>query len=521
MAKPQQMIVGSAFKSAVAPWDLDSDVGWTNLTGDSNISGVDLYFHYVPWLFRAVKDRAGNVGALPWSIMRGDEELATSAEWADEKPTDLEWLQSPRKLFGQVEQSLAMTARAYIGLECNNFGYIKGAKYFAPSTITEIYDTNGALTGYERNVNGHKVECDRADAKFRPGVVRIVAIYDADYMTEIGPSKSSAALAALCASGVLFSTDRFIETFFSRGAIKASILSVEAGSESELNRLTAWWEDVIAGVKNAWSAVVMRGKVNQPIVIGQGTEGLENEALTTTRRQDISTALGVPESRLWSAAANYATRVEDEKAYFRGTIIPEFDLIAEALNAQVFNKWHKLEGFRIESQPETLDVFQADEANRAGSLAQLTGAGIPLKLAMEILGYDLTEEQWEMLEPEEPEEPEPVAPVVPVVEPAVVEAEPEEEPEPTRSLTPEMLKELEIWQRKAIKAFKSGVSANCEFVTERITDGDEIRAALDGCKSIDEIKAVFAQQQNGALDNPLLVLANELKLAREALAHAE
>jgi hypothetical protein len=44
--------------------------------------------------------------------------------------------------------------------------------------------------------------------------------------------------------------------------------------------------------------------------------------------------------------------------------------------------------YEIQFMPEQLDVMQADEAQRAGSLLQLTQAGVPLRAAMQILGYD-------------------------------------------------------------------------------------------------------------------------------------
>jgi hypothetical protein len=155
-------------------------------------------------------------------------------------------------------------------------------------------------------------------------------------------------------------------------------------------------------------------------------------------------------------------------------------------------------------------------------LQQLTGAGIPLKLAMEILGYDLTDEQWDALEPDVPE---PIAPVVVETQPAlpppaeVIEPVDVEEAPTMRSLSAAELKELQIWQRKAIKALKSGLSANCEFTVECVdpVTAFGIYAALSSCHTIDEIKAVF-DRQRGADDDPWLAAANKLSAALEALA---
>lgn len=519
MATKQAFFDGATMK-AINPWDLDSNTGWTLLTGNDGDRGLDLYFSRVPWLYRSIKDRALNVGALPWAIYRKSAEVANSTEWSAKPAKDLDWLKSPKRLFSQIEQSLAISSRAYLFLEVNPAGYIKSCRYVAASTITEVYDKgSGELTGYERSVNGRKVECTKAGAPLKQGQGVIVAVYDIDHNTEVGPAKSSAAMAALSAAGVLFSADYFTEQFFSRGAIKASILSVEGGTESEAQRLQRWWEDVVAGIKNAWSAVVTRAKVAQPIVVGEGLESQQNDSLSKSRRQDICTALGVPESRLWSSAANYATRDADEKAYFRGTIIPEFDLIAEALNEQVFTAQFHLDGYRIESQPETLDIFQSEEVDRSASVTSLVNAGMPLKLALEVLGYDLTDAQWAALALlEKEDEPEPTPPQLQPFTgemPAPEIEEPEETP-----ITPAQRKELDIWRRKANKALKAGVSPDCEFTVETIPAllAEEIHAALADCKTAQDVGALFDRYQAGAAKiDPLLVLADEIRAARLAL----
>jgi hypothetical protein len=172
-----------------------------------------------------------------------------------------------------------------------------------------------------------------------------------------------------------------------------------------------------------------------------------------------------------------------------------------------------------------MDVFQAEESDRAGSLNQLVSAGVPLKLAMEILGYDLTEEQWDELE-SEPETPDaPIMPMAPIDAP-VTETPPAQpdviEPmapvDDTPMMSVDTMKELEIWQRKAIRAFKASGSAAVEFTAEYLSAADVlcIGERLSECKDIDSIKRVFATV-NTVQPDPLLVLATELRLAREAL----
>ena len=515
MSKQRQFLLDGATIKSVSPWDVDSNVGWTLMGATKDATGIDLLVKRVPWLYRAIEDRALNVSSMPWNIEKGETEIANSAEWAEQKPAVLDWLELPNKLFYQIEQSLTVAGKAYLGLEVNRSGYIKGLKYYAPSTIKEIYDTNtGILTHYERNVNNKTVICSLASEPPVFGQVQIVSIYRPDYLTEIGPGTGSPALAALTAAGVLYNYDLFVSGFFDRGAIKASVLTVESASPGEQERLQHWWDDVVAGVKNAWSAIVLRGKMNAPVVIGEGLDGVENNELTTSRRQDISTALGIPESRLWSAAANMATRKEDEAAYFRGTIIPECQLIAEALNEQVFSALHKLDGYRIEFTPEVLDIFQEDEVERTAAYNSFMDAIMKAptyELAIEVMtmyGFEFSEALDAAIKAYFAGKEERAAVVAEQTQPAVDAPEPgesenvtqdetvteDEQPAmPDRDREPATRAMLKNWKRKAIHALKLTGKACVPWETDLIpaTQLADITASLDACETKTQIEAVF------------------------------
>jgi hypothetical protein len=272
--------------------------------------------------------------------------------------------------------------------------------------------------------------------------------------------------------------------------------------------------DVAKGVRDSWSSFVFRGKAVEPVVIGEGMEGIKDNDLSTQRRQDICTAMGIPESRLWSAAANYATRHEDEVAYFRGTIMPDCDVIQEALNEQVFNALHKLDGYRWEFQPEKLDVFKEDDTERATRLKLLVDAGTPLVMAYELVEWELTDEQIAELDKPEPE-PVMVAPVAPVED-----TQPETQPMNTQDAQASVRAMLKNWERKAIYTLKSQGKCNFEWTTDLLPfdQVDEIRAQLSNCVSSNDIKAVFYEVViPDKLEDPLIILARELRLAREKI----
>jgi hypothetical protein len=469
---------------SINPWDVDSDRGWTSLSGgDEDKTDEATFFRSVPWLYRAVKDRANNVSHMPYKIMLNGEEYDYEADTSNA----LDWLEGITTIFHKIEMSLALVGRAYCKLEVNPSGYIKAVNYLVPTAIKEHYDALGKCDYYEHTVKGIKHELP---------VTSVVAMYDPDWTTESGPGSSSAAKAALTSAGVLYHTDVFIARYFQRGAIKASVLVTLGFSENEALRLKHWWDTVVSGVKNAWAAVVLKGEAVKPTVIGEGLDSLQNETLTTERRQNIATALGVPESRMWSAAANYATRVQDDKAYYLGTIIPDCELIAEAWNEQVFTDEHNLDGYSLQFKPETLEIFQTGALDKAQAAKTYKDAGYPLLMASDLAGVALTPEQRAELEEMEAE-PEPVPPaLVPFAgqdNPAQQQAQLPPPAQEERASNPDMQNALAMWQRKAIKRFKESGSAVCEFVSSAIDEAiiDTVTDRLTRCKSIDAIKQAF------------------------------
>lgn len=471
MARQVQVLFDG--KKSIPVWDVDSMVGWTAI-GGSQPTGIDLYFSRVPWLYRGVVARADGVSSMPFAVVKGKRDFDTSQDYQNK----LEFLPDPELLFDLIEQSLAMMGRAYVFLETNAYGVVKAAKFCSPSTVTEVRNEDtGVLEGYKRTYGKRgKVQ------EIKPR--NMVAIYDPNYTVDDGPADVSAAKAALTAAGVLYNADRFIANYFERGAIKATILTVDGGNRDEAERLQTWWGDVVAGVKNAWSAIVLRMKGVVATVIGEGLESLQNNDMTTERRQDIATALGVPESKLWSSAANYATRVEDEKDWYNGTIIPECKTIARAFNTQLFTAEHKLEGYKLVFRHETLDVFQEDvneQAQAAKSFVEFLKACNSEALAVAtaaMIGFELSAEMKAAITAEFAEREKRAAEMQQQLagnapgqdQPGREDSQDDDEPEQPNPMREEMRK----WERKALNALKRGKSAAVNF------ESDLIPASLSG-----------------------------------------
>jgi hypothetical protein len=232
-----------------------------------------------------------------------------------------------------------------------------------------------------------------------------LSVEDIVYLRMAGVSETmprpAPAHAALSAAGVLYNVNEFAAAFFKRGAIKATLLTVEGNPPpAERERLKAWWQRFFTGINKAFAAEVVSAAVT-PVVVGEGLSELTNTELTATEREEIATALGVPHSLVMSNAANFATAEADRLTFYDMTVVPQANAIARQLNAQLFAP----AGMRFEWHPQELQIYQADENERASAFATYVNAGIKQSIAAQMLGLNLPEG----VEPEDLDpEPQPV-----------------------------------------------------------------------------------------------------------------
>lgn len=361
---------------------------WTWFTPHLTEEGENAKTIYqkVPWLNRGVELRADAIGSLPFSLMKGDAEFDTSAKWENK----VGFLPNPQRLFHLVETSLTITGQAYLH-KLRNRVVVLDLQYWVPTTIAPVITKEAGLVVFGRNVGGGTISIPIED---------MIYFWPPDSYVEVGPAQTSPAMAALNAAGVLYNVDEFASGYFKRGMIKATLLTLgSTTAEPERKKLKAWWKRVFSGIGNAWQTEVVNADVT-PVTLGEGIKELSDVELTGEKREDISTALGVPQAKLFSNAANYATAGVDDLAFYKETIVPRAEFIASVLNEQLFEPM----GYHLKFKPETLDVFQVDEQQRSTAFLNYTNAGLPLEVAGPMLGLELPEGVgWEQLAAEKEE----------------------------------------------------------------------------------------------------------------------
>lgn len=446
MNKQRQAIFFDGQK-AVDLWGDDLD-GWTVMSGQKADNTQADYYKFIPTLYRAAQLRSYSVATMPFEIRKGKKVYDSSSEWENK----VGFLPNPTVLLQLIEAALTMTGTAYLYRE-RNIAMTKSLKYHLPSSVTpEINPDTGDVLAFKRaTASGVPKSIPPRD---------YVYFWLPDPYVEVGPPINFPAQAAANACGVLLNVDLFADAFFKRGAIKAMLLTVKGMPQAaEREKLEAWWKRVVGGIKNAFGAKVINADAVTPVLIGEGMKELENTTLSQEKREDIAVAVGIPMSILFANAANYATSQQDELNFLNKTIIPECEFVQAVLNEQIFEAL----GLQFVFMPETLDAMQEDETARAASLKQLIDSGLPLLMAMDLLGYELTDEQRAELEAAEAEKKAAKEQMDQARMDALNNPQPEPEPGQAEEKPNPLQEEAAKWQRKALNALRRGKSPAVEF----------------------------------------------------------
>jgi HK97 family phage portal protein len=431
-----------------------------------DIGGSAQAFAAVPLVYRAVQLRASAMSRIPVRFYEGETELD---EWPFESNfEDLIW---------KTEAGLMLAGAGY-WLRRRNSAKLLDAQWLNPFTVTvklekraegkeEIDELIFKQEAGGRQYGPWKAEDMAYFREFNPG-------------DDIGPGVAPAVV-ALGNSRLHDYATRFAGEFFKGGAMPTLLLSVPSStSEAERKRIENWFSRAVTGVAKAFRVLAVRSEEIKPNILTPPIKDLAMPELMQQARQQVALAFGIPQTML-EDAANYATAAEHRLGFWSETIVPRIPMYERVINGQFLRDTNITAEFR----PEELDVMQEDESERANSLNALTLAGVPLKIAMEVLGYDLDEDQWAAIEERSSASRQPV--------PSQFGGASENEPEEPDD---EQIQELRRWERFALKRLKEGKAEKTgAFETSVLPSGvlGWIQAQLEACRTEFEIRSVFKQ----------------------------
>ena len=459
---------------------------WTNVTGGENAtdSRVLSLYETTPWLHRGVNVRVNALTGMPLSLHTEDEngDELERGEW----PIDLDIA----SLAGALYKDYILYARAYTFVNVNAFdkpatadGMPLGIMRLLPSSIKPIEDEIGQITGWKRMRKGEEKDYP---------LERIAHWYKPPVRTENGYDVSDA-MVALAAAGVLRNSDLMSESFFKNGGVNTTLIWDETQSmtDSDKQKVQTWFEKSVSSLKNAFKYRVVGGKFGS-LTLGYPLKDLSVPELTNSKRQDIATALGIPQSILFSDAANFATAQQDDLHLYDKTVIPDSITLEAILNEYIF---HPL-GVHLKYHPERMEIYQKIETDKAQSLNTLVTGKIwtvqearvatkkPKEPAPDDPQYDEFTKAPEQKQQEAIQMAQQTAPTPPT------DTTNADNPPPDNAVT----KALKQWQTKALNRWNEGhLSKALAFDSEDIpkTLKNAIVGGLEACKSKDAIRTVF------------------------------
>jgi hypothetical protein len=455
---------------------------WQTIVGDGAAVQDDLMTSLPPrllyettaWMYRAGEIRGGAVASCDYVISRGSTGRAIydSGE-TKELPPNLVWMDRFRELMQKVELATCFEGRGYWGNDL-----INGLRWFKPSSIKPKFDKRGKLRGFVRT-NGKETEFFKPD--------EIIYFWPPDYDVEAGPALSYPAKAVLMEAAVYYNQNVTLQAYYKRGGVPVTFMQYERPlTTQEQDDMRSWWNRITRGIKNAYTLRFLRHDLKMQ-TIGDKPDEYYSPKMIDNIRKSIVTAFGVPETKFLQAAANLGTRTEDEVSYIQDTIRPKLDWYEEVLNKQLF----KPLGYRIQFMTERMPAMQEDEENRSDSLQKLVSSGVPLDIAMRILGFHLEQEDMKRitataLAPAV----EQVAAVAPM--PAVADVEDDSEYDQQAA---NETRALHTWAKRRVKAGKSLDGFTPEHLTAEQV-GDILSTYKGGDATLD---AAFFTKATGAV----------------------
>lgn len=353
--------------------------GWFDeLTGSGIPKTTDALYSKVPLIHRCIRLRADALSAVPVKIIKGTD---TESDWPYPEPLET--------LLWKAEASLLMTGGGFWEIVRNESGYQKNVKYRNPLTMAVKYQ-DGRLIFKQGTVEWVN----------DPAAGTYEMVYFADYDPTQDVLPGVGALEAATTDGQLLAAlAKFPQSYFEGGAMPVTLLGVDTPDPGELSRLESWFKRAATGIKNAFKVLAFRNGSMTATTLTPPLKELAMPELSQEARKNILTVFGVPESMVDTNAANFATAQEARLGYYEDVIKPRARMFEGVINEQLLAK----DGLRLEFAFGEMPLFQEDEADRAGVLKDLTEAGMPLRLAVDLAGYNLTDDQLALLEMPEPE----------------------------------------------------------------------------------------------------------------------
>jgi len=471
----------------------DDPTVWTYFSGQPQASDIKLYAR-VAACYRAFNLKANTISSIPFAIVKGSEDYDTSANWENK----VGFMPNPSELFRLGVLSYMATNTIYNLRTSDVLGYkTKDMIHAVAYNFEPITDpVTGELLRIERGVGVQKEE-------YKPDDPRLVRLWRLDHTTEVLPSPNTEAMAIMKSAGEIYYADTWVENFYRRGGIKPTLISMKGMvSPEKKEEEQKAWSQFLRGIGNWWNNIarVFNAEAMDVKAFGDGVADLDNNEVYKQAIANIAMGTGMPLSLLLANSANYSTAKEEKATWYDNDIIPFCNWLSYEYNRQVFEPL----GMRLEFRPETIDVQQEDETQRAGAYYTYVEAGIKPSVAAQILGIEMPEgieyEDLDKMKEEAQKEKQQNNPFggSGVVKPQGGQIQSEKietyKP-PKKALSVNEYKELSVWRDVSLRRLKRGDSLVFEYEPHYGGLPDKIAKSiieqLKNAEDEEQVKTIF------------------------------
>lgn len=252
-----------------------------------------------PYVMRCITLRAQAVASLTYLREDGSRVPASS------------------RLFSLCESSLCTHGAAWIER--------RTMRVLNPSAMTVEANPRDGITAHVWRAGG-------LVRRYSPDELIYVALWSPS--SDVGPGVAPLRVAQESARTAL-AAEAFTAQFFNQGALPPVIIEPPEGAmltDADADAIRAVWQRLVSGVRNAWRALVLRRSMKVTALDMPSLDKLAMADVDDIALRRIASAFGVPVTMI-TDAANYATAKEHRISFWRDTVLPDAELIAEALSA--------------------------------------------------------------------------------------------------------------------------------------------------------------------------------------------
>lgn len=292
------------------------DGGLWTLRINADTAGLANAYIASVWAHRCVEARAWAVGRMPYKVVHKKTRVAI------ESHPMFRAMQRRRDLMRRIEWSLCIWGEAFIEKQFNRLNYPAGLGWLNPMGM-DVDTSIGRIRQFRyTSVNGGEY------VNFTPDeIVFIKTDNPYDDLRGLAPL-----ITVLNEVRVDRDVSRMMQAFYANDA-RPGILLVpkEPLSEADMDRFITFWKATFGSPRNAGKPALVPYELDVREVQRAPTQ--DDTGIRESMRREICAAFGVPLSYAgaWDSST-YQSSPEQRRAFYEDTIIPQCEIIADALN---------------------------------------------------------------------------------------------------------------------------------------------------------------------------------------------